>query len=191
MGLVARLVVTAKHAVVLVLGKGAAFDVGQVADCLGARTIFDCSCHKSPCQHEAPCKVNLNDTIAEKAIEKATAYALKNKLAVAEVKEIAAGTRASCRDNPCHTMHLPMGVTAVYSIEEHPGGWFNKVYVSVSGSMPQREVAYALAIHISRPHGPKKIDNPKDVLVYAEPDGTGINVLIPFVEPSRIITVNE
>lgn len=136
--------------------------------------------------------MNLADVVAEKGIEKVVAYALRHKISMQHVKEIAAGTRASCRDNPCHVISLPRGMTLAYSIEEHPGGWYNKAYISINGGIPNYELAMAMAVHVTRPHGPKALKK-GDSLVYMEPDGTGVNVLIPFVEPSRIkiITIQE
>ena len=132
------------------------------------------------------------DVVAQKEIERVTQYALTHRLDLAMVKAIAAGTHADISNNPLRVAHLPRGFVATYAIEEHPGGWYNHVVVSLNGSRPPQPVAFAIAIFICRPNGPEKLVDKSEACCYNSPDGKAINVLLPFVEKpedKRIITL--
>lgn len=132
--------------------------------------------------------MNLTDEIAQREIERVRGYALAHRLSLDQVKEIASGVRAEVSNNPCYVMTLPRGLVVVYSVEEHPSGWYNHMLVSENGTSPAAPLATAIAIHVARPNGPERLEKGESC-TYIQPDGMGINVLIPFIE-SKVTTLS-
>jgi hypothetical protein len=126
--------------------------------------------------------MELTDQIANVEIERVRKYALAHRFDLEKVKAITQGVDGST-SNPLFIMNLPDKVCIRYTIEEHPGGWFNHVAVSIGGKRPQDPVAMALACLVARPLSVKRIDNKGEVCVYTSPDGNERHILLPFVDP--------
>ena len=65
-------------------------------------------------------------------IKRVINYAGENRVTLSMMKEIAAGKRPPIGDNRNYVCYIPVGFRAAYSIEEHSGGWFKHLSVSVS-----------------------------------------------------------
>jgi hypothetical protein len=74
----------------------------------------------------------LNDEIRGE-IGRIVKHAKENPVPLAVIKEIMAGNASPVGDNPQHVCTIPVGYRAVFSIEEHPGGWMRHISISVPG----------------------------------------------------------
>jgi hypothetical protein len=120
----------------------------------------------------------LIDDIADTEIKRVTKYALANRLSINMVKEIADGTRI-IDNNPNYVLHLPQGITATYTIEEHMGGWYNHISVAINEHI-SINLATKLAAYIAH-NQVCQGSGDSDCCLYTIP-GKSIHVLLPFCE---------
>lgn len=99
-------------------------------------------------------------------------FAEESKIPLSEMKKIAAGILPPVGDFKTHSIEIPFNYRIVFSIEEHPGGWFKHLSISVPGrgnypSVPSVEI---IASQFDMP-------DLKQCYVYAEEGVEAINVL--------------
>lgn len=132
--------------------------------------------------------MTFTDKLALDAMERARAYALSHRFDLDQVKKLNAGT-LDVSTNPQFKAILPAGFEVTYTVEQHPGGWYNHLNVSQNGACPVPAVAMAVAIFACRPNGPSKIESKDDACIYQAVDGLSLNVLIPFEEEPVVVVV--
>lgn len=109
------------------------------------------------------------------AIKNLIRYAENNKLTIKDMKLLMQGIVAPPGDNPNFSVMLPVQFRVVFTIEQHPGGWFKHLSISVPdrGRWPSIEAVDM----ISKEFG---IDDLKDEHIYPEKEVEAINVVAKY-----------
>lgn len=76
-------------------------------------------------------RVLLIGDIERAAIKNLIFYAENNKISYDQMKKIMAREIAPPGDNENHVITIPLNFRVVFSIEQHPGGWFNHLSISI------------------------------------------------------------
>jgi hypothetical protein len=78
----------------------------------------------------------LNDEL-RREIRRVVEHARANPVPLSTMKEIAAGRAPAVGYDQRFACEIPVGYRAVFSIEEHPGGWMRHLSISVAeGKLP-------------------------------------------------------
>lgn len=83
----------------------------------------------------------------KKEIEDLIDLAEQMKIPIDEMEKIAAGSLPPIGNNKLYSIEIQVGFRVVFSIEEHPGGWFKHLSISVrgKGNWPNMNAVEAIA----------------------------------------------
>jgi hypothetical protein len=107
-------------------------------------------------------------------IKELTKFAFENKILLDDMKRIADGELPPVGDNLNYSLKIPFGFRAVFSIEEHPGGFFRHLSVSVDkkNRYPSIEAVQMIASEFG-------FEDIRKAHIYFEKEVEAVNIIYP------------